>query len=112
MHVYIYAYRSDDVQYLELFQAITTIDQNMNISVSLSVNSELMLEEPLFIMSVITFGIEGGCVLEKLIVNASTDDILYGNHNIILYMQWHYVAQHRKTQNTSIRITVNVSLIV
>ena len=93
--VCIYTYRSDEVQYLELFQAITTIDQNMNISVSLSMNSELMLEEPLFIMSVIRFGIEGGCVLEKLIVNTSTDDILYGNH--ILYMQWHYVAQHGKT---------------
>ena len=80
MHVY----RSHEIQYLELFQAKTTIDQNMNISISLSMNSELMLEVPLFITSVVTFGIGGGCILEKLIVNASTDDILYGNH--ILYV--------------------------
>ena len=47
-------------------------------SYNLSINSELMLEEPLFIASVITFGIEGDCFLEELMVNASIDDI-YGN---------------------------------
>ena len=73
-------YRSDEIQYLELFQARSMIDENMNISVSLSMNSEVMLETALFIASVITFGIEGDCILEELIVNASIDDILYGNH--------------------------------
>ena len=47
-------------------------------SVMLSMNSELMLEEPLSVASVITFGIEGDCILDELIVNASIDDI-YGN---------------------------------
>ena len=41
-------------------------------------DSELILEEPLSIASVITFGIEGDCILERLIVNASIDDI-YGS---------------------------------
>ena len=47
-------------------------------SVMLSMNSELMLEEPLSVASVITFGIEGDCILDELIVNVSIDDI-YGN---------------------------------
>ena len=57
------------------------VNQNTNIpSVSLSTNSELMLEEPLSVASVITFGIGGGdCSLDELIVNASTDDV-YGNY--------------------------------
>ena len=46
-------------------------------SVNLSMDSELILEEPLSVASVITFGIEGDCILEELIVNASIDDI-YG----------------------------------
>ena len=37
-----------------------------------------MLEEPLPVASVITFGIEGDCILEELMINASIDDI-YGN---------------------------------
>jgi len=53
--------------------------QDGTISVSLSMDSELILEEPLSTASVITFGIEGDCILEKLIVNASIDDI-YGNN--------------------------------
>ena len=61
----------DDFEPLELFIV-------MNRSYNLSLNSELMLEEPLPIASVITFGIEGDCILEELIVNASIDDI-YGN---------------------------------
>ena len=47
-------------------------------SVNLSMNSKLILEEPLYVASVITFGIEGDCILDELIVNASIDDI-YGN---------------------------------
>ena len=50
---------------------------SFTISVNLSTNSELMLEEPLSVASVITFGIEGDCILDELIVNASIDDI-YG----------------------------------
>ena len=50
-------------------------------SFNLSVNSTLLLEEPLFIASVITFGIDGDCILEELMMNASIDDI-YGK-NII-----------------------------
>ena len=50
--------------------------------ISLSMNSELMLEEPLSISYVITFGIEGHCILEELMINASIDDI-FGNDNII-----------------------------
>ena len=80
-----YIYRSDEIQYLELFEADTVIDLNMNISFSLSINSELMLEESLPIASVITFGIEGDCILEELIVNASIDDI-YGNSYAYTYV--------------------------
>ena len=47
-------------------------------SYNLLMNSELMLEEPLYVASVITFGIEGDCILEELMVKASIDDI-YGN---------------------------------
>jgi len=46
--------------------------------VTLSMNSELILEEPLSIASVIIFGIEDDCILEEMIINASIDDI-YGN---------------------------------
>ena len=62
------------------------INQNTNtsISVNLSTNSELMLEEPFSVASVITFGIEGDCILDELIVNASIDDI-YGDHIIHAY---------------------------
>ena len=54
-------------------------------------NSELMLEEPLFVASVITFGIGGDCILDELIVNASIDDI-YGNahSNEYTYHVWVY----------------------
>ena len=47
-------------------------------------NSELMLEEPLSVASVITFGIEGDCLLDELIVNTSIDDI-YGKYFIPMY---------------------------
>ena len=79
--ILLYIYRSSDIQYLELFLATTVFDQNGNIStISLSMDSELMLEEPLYIASVITFGIEGDCILEELMVNASIDEIIiYGN---------------------------------
>ena len=70
--------RSNEIQYLKLFQANTMVNQIMNISsASVSTNSELMLEEPLSVAFVITFGIEGDCILDELIVNASIDDI-YG----------------------------------
>ena len=73
-------YRSNEIQYLKLFEANTVVNQTTNIpSVGLSTNSELILEEPLSVASVITFGIEGDCILKELIVNASIDDI-YGNH--------------------------------
>ena len=62
------------------------LDESMNLLVSLSVNSELMLEEPLFIASVITFGIDGDCILEELIINKSMDDI-YGNDNAQIYVR-------------------------
>ena len=51
-----------------------------NLSV-ISNNSELMLEELLPIASVITFGIEGNCILEELMINASIDDI-YGTEKL------------------------------
>ena len=54
----------------------------MNVSVNLSVTSKQLLEEPLHIAYVITFGINGNCILEELIVNASIDDI-QGNNNIM-----------------------------
>ena len=78
-------YRSHGIQNLKLFlTSRPSIPQNDTMCiqpVSLSSNSELMLKEPLYIASVITFGIEGDCILEELIVNASIDDI-YGNDNI------------------------------
>ena len=64
------------------------VNQNMNItSANLSTNSELILEEPLSVASVITFGVRGDCVLEELIVNASIDDI-YGNHVIYAHCSY------------------------
>ena len=48
-------------------------------------NSELMLEEPLYVVSVITFGIEGDCILDKLLVNASIDDIFGNVHSNFLF---------------------------
>ena len=69
---------SDGIQYLKLFTATTVMVNTSTISAYLSLNSELMLEEPLSVASVITFGIGGDCILEELIVNASIDDI-YGN---------------------------------
>ena len=47
-------------------------------------NSDVMLEEPFPVASVITFGIEGDCIVKEMIVNASIDDI-YGNANIWQY---------------------------
>ena len=78
-YICIYFYRSNKIQNIDIFLATTVYDQNGNVSVSLSTNSELMLEEPLSVASVITFGIEGDCILDELIVNASIDDI-YGNN--------------------------------
>ena len=78
-------YRSNGIQNLKLFltsrPSIPQNDTTCIQPVSLSSNSELMLKEPLHMASVITFGIEGDCILEELIVNASIDDI-YGNDNI------------------------------
>ena len=55
-------------------------------------NSELMLEEPLSVASVITFGIEGGCILVELIVNASIDDIYGNNYNTHLLYCLHIAS--------------------
>ena len=49
-------------------------------------DSKLALERALFIASVITFGIEGDCIIEELMVNESIDDLLYGN--IITYTMY------------------------
>ena len=52
-------------------------------------NSKLILEEPLSVAFVITFGIEGDCIIEELIFNASIDDI-YGNSiQIIMFIICH-----------------------
>ena len=59
------------------------VNTSTMISAYLSTNSELMLEEPLSVASVITFGIEGDCILDELMVNASIDDI-YGSTNVLL----------------------------
>ena len=73
----------DDIQYLKLFTASTNmVNTSAMISYHLSMNSELILEESLPIASVITFGIEGDCILEELIVNISIDDI-FGNNVMI-----------------------------
>ena len=97
---YVYC-RSNEVQYLELFLSDTIIDQNLTISsVTLSMNSELTVEEPLSITSVIVFGIEGDCILEEMTVNASIDDI-FGN--ILTYvctyvrMYIQYLAKYVRT---------------
>ena len=79
-YIDIYVFRLNGFLYLELFSVTTVIDQNGNISVNLSMNSEVILEEPLSVASVITFGIEGDCIMEELTVNASVDDI-YGNYD-------------------------------
>ena len=52
------------------------------LSVHLSMNSKLILEELLSVTSVITFGIEGDCILEELIFNASIDNIYGKIYNI------------------------------
>ena len=68
----------DDFQPLELFTVVNRSSNLSVISFNLSSNSELMLEEPLPVASVIIFGIEGDCILEELMINESIDDI-YGN---------------------------------
>ena len=68
----------DNSQPLELFTVVNRSSNLSMMSYNLSMNSELMLEEPLYIASVITFGIESDCILEEMMVNASIDDI-YGN---------------------------------
>ena len=73
---------SNEFHYLELFLANTVINQDTSISVNLSTNNELLLEEPLSVAFVLTFGIEGDCFLDELIVNASIDDI-YGNGSYV-----------------------------
>ena len=60
-------------------------------SYNLSMNSELVLEEPLYIASVITFGIGGDCILEELMVNASIDDI-YGK--LVMHKGEHDIHIH------------------
>ena len=75
MHLSYYVYRLNRIQYLELFQANTSSMENMNVSVNLSVTCKQIFKEPLHIAYVITFGINGNCILEELIVNASIDDI-------------------------------------
>ena len=56
------------------------VNSSAVISFYLSMNSDIMLEEPFPVASVITFGIEGDCIVEEMIVNVSIDDI-YGNTN-------------------------------
>ena len=65
----------DDFQPLELFVVESRSSNSSISSLNLSMKSELMLEEPLFIASVITFGFGGDCILEELMINASIDDI-------------------------------------
>ena len=78
-------YRSNEIQHLKLFSVnSSSMPQNDTICkpelISLSMNSQFMLKEPLLISFVITFGIDGDCILEELVVNASIDDI-FGNDN-------------------------------
>ena len=86
VQIYIHFYRSQEIQNVKLFLATTVSDQNGNVSVNLSMNSELILEEPFSVASVITFGIEGDCILDELIVNASIDDIYGNNCNYNMYL--------------------------
>ena len=46
-----------------------------------NITSALIMEEPLHVNSIITFGIGGGCILKELMVNASIDGI-YGNYTL------------------------------
>ena len=76
------------MQYLELFTTTTTatiINGSSVMSVHLSMHSKLILEEPLSVASVITFGIEGDCILEELVFNASIDDIYGKNIYVCIY---------------------------
>ena len=57
------------------------------VSVSLSMNNELILEELIPIATVITFGINGDCILQQLIVNSSIDDIYFGNNALKMKME-------------------------
>ena len=82
---------SNEIQYLKLFQANIMFTHNLGISVNLSMNSELILEEPLSVASVITFGIEGDCIMEELIVNASIDDIFGNDNSYINYKHSSYM---------------------
>ena len=86
MHNLTSFYRSNELQYLELFLSnasfLTLLRQTQTMpqpaTVGLSMSSKLMLEELLLINSVITFGIQGDCILEELRINGSIDDI-HGN---------------------------------
>ena len=65
---------SSKLQALELFTAITVIDSG-NISVNLSKDKEFVLQEPVPLAVVVTYGIGGDCIVEELLCNISTDEI-------------------------------------
>ena len=50
--------------------------QNGHASATLSANNTLIVQEPLYVSAVVTFGIEGECILNEMMVNASIDDII------------------------------------
>jgi len=50
--------------------------QSGNIPVYLSNDNMFIVQEPLYVTFVVTFGIEGNCALDELIVNASIDEII------------------------------------
>ena len=75
--------RSSEVQYLKLL--VVEDNYNRNIEKNMSIAKTLiLLHEPLDVNSIITFGIEGDCILKELIVNASIDNI-YGNNIIVCF---------------------------
>ena len=75
--------RSSEVQYLKLL--VVEDNYNRNIEKNMSIAKTLiLLDEPLDVKSIITFGIEGDCILKELIVNTSIDDI-YGNNIIVCF---------------------------
>jgi len=71
------------LQTLELFTA-TTIIEHGNLSAKLSINKELIQQEPFPLAVVVTYGVGGDCIIERLKFNASIDEIFsYGKVSII-----------------------------
>ena len=68
--------RSAEAIGLKLFTVNTIVSEDGSVTANVSINALTVLQEPLSFTSVVTFGIDGNCILDKLVANTSIDDIV------------------------------------